>query len=1271
MTGIIDQFELGWRFNPLEKRNAHGEWTRDGATASQPNSGMKWTGSGAAYKDPPADRVNMAGLKGSENPFIKKYGLSSANIVKAYDESTPDERAQGMRWYSDAHEVAQAIGKGDSAKGAAMLSAFSVQTDWATDMMNAASTLANGKVPDHGVGITGTVRARAQAILDAKTDADIARLFPKAGSAKTRNFYMLIRNGGDTPDDSEGHVVIDRHALSVAAGRRLTSQETMAPTYAQMKKDHPDWTHEQMRAYRATFPDDPTGSIYSYQHIADMYRKAALEVSRRDGVQISPHQLQAITWMHQLHSNDEDDGHLIELAAEAVRQGGKFTSVPGAATAKGRASAMARRWAAVAAYAAAHQVPVHKGTTVMAGDPLGILGQLIELGWQDELRDSRGRWTRFGKTGEAADVMMKNREGFSVSVSTGQVPVHGYMVAQTDHTHTYPASILDDHNALTRAIDDLLVKEKTAFRSGNTYLGGWVHDGKLWLEPSDNITSREQAEAEGRGRNQIAIWDVDNSQEIDTGGTGGGRIYEHANAQGDRRAGAGGLRGPARGGAAGDSRGPGVPYPAGIAGQLYDLSWKDAWRHELRDSHGRWSKTGGGAPGMLDLYHHTTPENAAEIRRTGKFTSPERDEHGRPLAFFTTDPGTGSQAGGRGSGLVHIRVPEGMARLEDEFPSGEQHYSIPASQIRREHFVTGTAAEVPVSFGVKPGGEYPDDQDYKSDLGKIAQNIRDRDLGNDDGHLLGAAIALKAGHGDVGRDQLAQAARAARRHKAPQDDIDQIHIWARAVAGAQNRAAARNGDNLGEGREHYPGEFSDSILQFWKKEPDPTAKQQLNLASAAWGIGEDPDIQGTADHLREAARLASAAGRDSDAFEYRKLAARILTAKQNESTSLTAVKGLLDRSAPAIPQLLGGGKENWNGKITLFPERHTWRGDTELAEMGWDGHMEMQQAVADEIKATLDDPEHQVQSLDAFTVPLHELIHANIPEGQTYGSHKDAYQNVAVADIEEGATELATIHHAGEFFAKLGVSDRQTALLAPGGIDNPAWTSAYDKLTNGLQGLENDLEADGRPPHLQAARHLQSLLASSGSMGMLDPDDAGDVLTEIEHLGDKAAFDKARALHVQLHQMARIPMTLHSTLGDLARQKADPVAIADENAWGHYGSQTRDFQQWVQEIAKAEGYGDLRPGTPGYKRVVALSDEVNREGSAGKVSAMARQAVRALNATGTMSADALASIQSQVERSILTEWAKTDDDRGKEAFRNAGRAARMALASMAAAQEAG
>lgn len=402
VTGPGAVTELGWRFNPAEHRNEHGEWMRGAGDVL--SGGADGTGE---YKAPPADRVNVAGLKGSEHPFIEKYGLSSKNIVAAYDAATPDERAQGARWYSDAHDVAKAIGNGDADKGAAMLSAFSVQTDWATDVMNAASTLANGKVPVHGVGITGAVRQRAQDILDAKTHEDIDKLFPKAGSAKTRNFYHLILNGGDRPGDTEGHVVIDRHALSVAAGRRLTSQETAAPTYAEMAEQHPGWTHEQMKAYRATFPADPTGSIYSYQHIADMYRAAALEISRRDGTKISPHQLQAVTWLHQLHVNDAEDSHLIELAADAAAHGGKMSSVPGAVTAKGRASAMSRRWAAWASYARAHQIPVHSGTTALAT----VAGQVraVELSWRDswmhEMRGSHGEWTAVGNPATAGHVV--------------------------------------------------------------------------------------------------------------------------------------------------------------------------------------------------------------------------------------------------------------------------------------------------------------------------------------------------------------------------------------------------------------------------------------------------------------------------------------------------------------------------------------------------------------------------------------------------------------------------------------------------------------------------------------------------------------------------------------------------------------------------------------------------------------------------------------------------------------------------------------------------
>lgn len=246
-------------------------------------------------------------------------------------------------------------------------------------------------------------------------------------------------------------------------------------------------------------------------------------------------------------------------------------------------------------------------------DSLGLANP-IELRFDPaELRDSRGRWTRFGETGSAADVMMKNREGFSVSVKTGGQPVSGYMVAQTDHTHVYPESILDDHHKLTRAIDDMLVSEKAAFRGkGDVYLGGWVHDGKLWLEPSDNIASRDQAVHEGTRRNQIAIWDVDNGEEIQTGGSGGGRITEHANPQGHHWPGPAGLRGDGRGGAAGDSwrAGPGSPGGAGtgmtstimeqldlsadtsgLLAQIMELAvGNEAWRKERRDAHGQWTR---------------------------------------------------------------------------------------------------------------------------------------------------------------------------------------------------------------------------------------------------------------------------------------------------------------------------------------------------------------------------------------------------------------------------------------------------------------------------------------------------------------------------------------------------------------------------------------------------------------------------------------------------------------------------------------------------------
>ena len=55
------------------------------------------------------------------------------------------------------------------------------------------------------------------------------------------------------------------------------------------------------------------------------------------------------------------------------------------------------------------------------------------------------------------------------------------------------------------------------------YLGGYVDEGgNIHLDVSEHFkpNERERAVSEGKGRNQISIWDVKKGEEIKTGGTG-------------------------------------------------------------------------------------------------------------------------------------------------------------------------------------------------------------------------------------------------------------------------------------------------------------------------------------------------------------------------------------------------------------------------------------------------------------------------------------------------------------------------------------------------------------------------------------------------------------------------------------------------------------------------------------------------------------------------------------------------------------------------------
>ncbi|WP_125778271.1 Fic/DOC family protein [Antribacter gilvus] len=74
----------------------------------------------------------------------------------------------------------------------------------------------------------------------------------------------------------------------------------------------------------------------------------------------------------------------------------------------------------------------------------------------------------------------------------------------------------------------------------------------------------------------------------------------------------------------------------------------------------------------LDLYHRTTPEAAAAILAEGRFLTRENT----PEAY-TSNRAVSDTTEGYGDAVVHVRVDEQHAELEDEFPDGEQHFRIP------------------------------------------------------------------------------------------------------------------------------------------------------------------------------------------------------------------------------------------------------------------------------------------------------------------------------------------------------------------------------------------------------------------------------------------------------------------------------------------------------------------------------------------------------------------------------------------------------------------
>lgn len=217
------------------------------------------------------------------HPWFQKYPVDHENILWHWDQATPEEIEQGIHWYADARHVATVIAGGNTKLGAGMLAIYSPQQGWIGNVFNAARVLREGKGiggPGSGVFASTAQRHAADRLLAGEQYEDILT------GPKIRDFAHLIEHGGDQ-DPEAPRVVIDRHALSVACGRALSVEEYgAAPVKGSKRKD---------------------GLITRrhYDHVVQLYRRAAAVISLRERRPVAAHQVQAVTWLVRQRLNQQ------------------------------------------------------------------------------------------------------------------------------------------------------------------------------------------------------------------------------------------------------------------------------------------------------------------------------------------------------------------------------------------------------------------------------------------------------------------------------------------------------------------------------------------------------------------------------------------------------------------------------------------------------------------------------------------------------------------------------------------------------------------------------------------------------------------------------------------------------------------------------------------------------------------------------------------------------------------------------------------------------
>jgi len=98
--------------------------------------------------------------------------------------------------------------------------------------------------------------------------------------------------------------------------------------------------------------------------------------------------------------------------------------------------------------------------------------------------------------------------GASLNINTGELnPKKGYFVSIAGAEKKIRSFAGDDLKNYILENSDLLLEQ-------GVFLGGWVHEGKIFLDCSQQIFDKREAIIKGIKRGQIAIYDASNGLEI-------------------------------------------------------------------------------------------------------------------------------------------------------------------------------------------------------------------------------------------------------------------------------------------------------------------------------------------------------------------------------------------------------------------------------------------------------------------------------------------------------------------------------------------------------------------------------------------------------------------------------------------------------------------------------------------------------------------------------------------------------------------------------------